>query len=174
MAKANVTLSGLGSPPPTEPPKREPIPVGQYLAMIVGVKDGFTNSTPPLDKVTVEYQILHAVLADGKTDEKHKGRRLWQDYIYKHDPSVDDNFNAQRLYDLKMMLLATETPHDETGFDTDDIGKKNNMVYVWVTHRNKTVDDGVDSDGKKKTRTMTFTNVQKIDTAKAVDAESLV
>jgi hypothetical protein len=179
MAKIVATMPDVGNPS-SEPPRREPVPPGDYAVMLVSVKDGFKEGvTPPIATVTLEFQILHQILADASIDDKLKGRRVWQQYVCAEDPNVDSGINALRGYELKQMIAATRTPHEILGqnsisFDSDDIMKNAPTLKITVVNKTKTFDDGVEMDGKKKTKERTFSNVQRIDTAETPDADALV
>jgi hypothetical protein len=90
----------------------------------VGVASGRSG---PLNKVTVQYIVFPCNEPPGL------GREVEQDYILDYDASDTRDVNARRGYSLKMMLLASKAPHDEKGFDPDDIGKSSELVDVWIT-----------------------------------------
>jgi hypothetical protein len=145
----------------TKPPKREPIKPGVYIAIIQAAPMGVTKGSPPLAKMSVEFQILHAA---EKGDTSEAGRRVFQDYILEKDPSKTD-LNAQRRWELRMLLDATGVPYTDNGFNTDHLVTK--TVKITVRHRNGTQ---VDEDGKLPV----FTNVVKVDTADDIKDEDLV
>jgi hypothetical protein len=165
MAKVKVAHKGLGSDDAKDAPKREPVAPGQYAAQTMGAVFGPTRHSPPLEKVSVEFQILYGIGADGdEHDETFQGRRVYQDYILEPDPSMPD-LNDQRRFELRQLLDATAAPFDDDGFDTDDLINK--TVHITIKHRKgKQPDD----DGHYPV----FTNVTKVDTAEKVEADDLV
>jgi hypothetical protein len=143
-----------------KPPKREPVAPGVYIATIMAAPLGVTKGAPPLTKMSVEFQILHSE----KNDQAEAGRRVFQDYILEKDPTKTD-LNAQRRWELRMLLDAAAVPYTDGGFNSDHLLTK--TVKITVRHRNGTQ---VDEDGKLPV----FTNVVKVDLAEDVDPDSLV
>jgi len=145
----------------TKPPKREPVPPGVYVALIMAAPLGVTKGTPPLDKVMVEFQILHG---ESASETAQAGRRVYQDYILEKDPAKPD-LNAQRRWELRMLLDAAAVAYTDDGFNTDHL--MNKTVKITVRHRNGTQPD---EDGKLPV----FTNVVKVDTTEVIRDEDLV
>lgn len=168
MAKVKVThKQKLTSDEAAKPPARELPDPGQYLSGIKGTNLGIVKgSAPPIRKLTVEFELKHQVLDDARTDEKWKGKRVWQDYILEDDPS-QPALNPQRLYELRMLLDATETAYDDDGFDPDDLKAKECMIWIKVKQASQ-------KQGQKIEDVPFFTNVHKVDTAKKIDADSLL
>jgi hypothetical protein len=110
--------------------------------------------------MSVEFQILH----NDKKEETEAGRRVFQDYILEKDPAKPD-LNAQRRWELRMLLDAAGVPYTDEGFNTDHLLTK--TVKITVRHRNGTQ---VDEDGKLPV----FTNVVKVDTTEEIKDEDLV
>ena len=164
MAKVKVTHPGMTSKEAKTAPKREPIPPGKYAALIMNVNQGSTNHQTPLSKVSVEYQILHAMSEEGQHDETHRGRRVYQDYILEHDPSMPD-LSEQRRWELVMLLDACNADYDDDGFDPDHLKEKS--VHITVRHREG---NKVDDEGNKRI----FSNVVKVDTAEEVSEDDIV
>jgi len=165
MAKVKVTHPNLTSEEAKEAPKREPIPPGRYHALIMNVTEGSTNHKTPLAKISVEYQILFGCGEDGQQhDETYMGRRVYQDYILEHDPSMQD-LSDQRRWELVMLLDATGVDYGDDGFDTDEMKEK--TVVITVRHREGSK---VDEDGNKRI----FSNVTKVDSATAPGDDEIV
>lgn len=164
MARVAVTHPKLTGEDAKQAPKREPIPPGKYNAIIMNVSAGSTKHQTPLSKVSVEFQIVHQVLDDGETDDIHKSRRVYQDYILEDDPSMPD-LSEQRRYELRCLLDACDVDFDDDGFDTDDLKEK--PVIITVRHREG---NQLDDDGNKRI----FTNVVKVDSAEEITSEQLV
>lgn len=143
-----------------KPPKRPPVAAGVYVAIIMAAPLGVTKGSPPLNKISVEFQILHSE----KNDETEAGRRVFQDYILEKDPSKAD-LNAQRRWELRMLLDAAAVAYTDDGFNTDHLLTK--VVKITVRHRNGTQ---VDEDGKLPV----FSNVVKVDTTEEIRDEDLV
>lgn len=148
------------------PPKREPVEQGDYHAVIGSVKPGVTNFEPALEKITIEYKILH----DDKNDTKRQGRSVWQDYITEPDP--DEHKAKRSAYEIRRLFEATGTPFTvdpETKlstFNTDHLINK--PVKITVRHR---LGNKIDpSTGQFPV----FHNVVKVDTVEDVDDEDLV
>lgn len=144
----------------TKPPKRDPVAPGVYIALIQAAPMGVTKGSPPLSKMSVEFQLLH----NDKNDTAEAGRRVFQDYILEKDPTKTD-LNAQRRWELRMLLDAAGVPYTDDGFNTDHLLTK--TVKITVRHRNGTQ---VDEDGKLPV----FTNVVKVDTTEEIKDEDLV
>jgi len=143
-----------------KPPKREPVAPGVYVALIMAAPVGVTKGAPPLNKMSVEFQVLH----DEKNNAHEAGRRVFQDYILEKDPAKTD-LNAQRRWELRMLLDACGVAYTDDGFNTDHLLTK--TVKITVRHRNGTQ---VDEDGKLPV----FTNVVKVDTTEEIKDEDLV
>jgi len=143
-----------------KPPKREPVPPGVYIATIMAAPMGVTKGSPPLNKISVEFQILH----DDKNVATEAGRRVFQDYILEKDPAKTD-LNAQRRWELRMLLDAAGVVYTDDGFNTDHLMTK--TVKITVRNRNGTQQD---EDGKYPV----FTNVVKVDTTEEIRDEDLV
>lgn len=165
MAKVKVTHPKLTSDDAKEAPKREPIPPGRYCAMIMKAAEGSTKHTTPLSKISVEFQILYGLGEDGQGhDETHLGRRVYQDYILEHDPTMED-LSEQRRWELVMLLDGAGVDYDDDGFDPDHLKEK--TVIITVRHREGTK---TDDDGNKRI----FSNVTKVDSTEAVSADDIV
>lgn len=143
-----------------KPPRRDPVAPGAYIAVIMGAPMGVTKGAPPLNKVMVEFQILH----NEKMETAEQGRRVFQDYILEPDPGKPD-LNAQRRWELRMLLDAAGVVYTDDGFNTDHLLTK--TVKITVRHRNGTQKD---EDG----RLPVFTNVVKVDTTEEIKDEELV
>lgn len=143
-----------------KPPKRDPVAPGVYVAIIMAAPMGVTKGAPPLSKMSVEFQILH----NDKNDALEQGRRVFQDYILEKDPATAD-LNAQRRWELRMLLDAAGVAYTDDGFNTDHLLTK--TVKITVRHRNG---KQVDEEGKLPV----FTNVVKVDTAEEISDEDLV
>lgn len=144
-----------------KPPRREPVPAGTYIALIVAAPLGITRGTPPLQKLAVEFQILHETETN---DEAQAGRRVYQDFILEKDPSKPD-LNLQRRWELRMLLDATAVSYTDAGFNSDHLVTR--AVKITVFNRNGTK---VDEDG----HVPVFTNVKRIDSAEEVSPDDLV
>jgi hypothetical protein len=164
MPEVKVTHSALTSDDARKAPKREPIPPGTYQAIIVSAPAGATRHTPPLAKVSVEFQILFAIAEDKSHDETHQGRRVYQDYILEPEAAKPD-MNEIRRYELRMLLDAAEVEYTDAGFNTDHLVNKNAIITVKHRKGRQADDDG---------NYPIFTNVVKVDTATPVDADALV
>jgi hypothetical protein len=143
-----------------KPPKRDPVAPGVYISLIMAAPMGVTKGAPPLNKMSVEFQILHT----DKNDPLEAGRRVFQDYILEKDPAKPD-LTAQRRWELRMLLDACGVAYTDDGFNTDHLLTK--TVKITVRHRNGTQ---VDEDGKLPV----FTNVVKVDTTEEIKDEDLV
>lgn len=165
MAKVKVSHPNITSEEAKEAPKREPVPPGKYHVLIMNVNQGSTKHSTPLSKISVEFQILFGLGEDGqKHDEEHAGRRVYQDFILEHDPSMPD-LSEQRRWELVMLLDACNVEYDDDGFDTDHLKEK--AVIITVRHREGSK---TDDDGNKRI----FTNVVKVDSSEPVDEEDIV
>jgi hypothetical protein len=166
VPEVKVTHRDLKSDDAKTAPKRTPVPPGIYHALIMSASLKMTKGSPPLQKLSVEFQLLFGVGEEGSTehDETHQGRRVYQDYILEDDERWPD-ISAQRRYELRQLLDATEIAFTDTGFNSDHLINKN--VVITVRHRKS---DQQDEDGNYRV----FTNVVKVDTAEAVDSADLV
>lgn len=162
MPDVRVTHDSLSSDDAATPPKREVIPVGTYVALIQDVKPGSTQGTPPLAKITVEFNILH----DENGDDKLQGRRVFQDFILEKE-SNRESLNQARRYELRQLLDATETPYTDEGFNTDHM--LNRTVVITVRHRK-----GKPRNAEEEKDPPIFTNVTKIDTAEEVTDDDIL
>lgn len=165
MAKVKITHPSITNEDATQAPKREPVPEGKYAALIMSANLGATQGTPPLGKVVVEFQVLFGITEENAHDETYQGRRVYQDYILEHDPSMPD-LSATRRYELRMLLDACDVKYDDEGFDTDELTTKN--VIITVRHRKGRQ---LDPDTNKFP---VFTNVVKVDTTEEVGADDIV
>jgi hypothetical protein len=165
MPEVKVTHAGLKGDDAKVAPKRTPVPEGLYHAIIMSASLRTTKGSPPLQKVSVEFQILFGVDEGSEAhDETQQGRRVYQDYILEADERWPD-ISDQRRYELRQLLDATEIPFTDDGFNTDHLINKS--VKVTVRHRKGSE---ADSDGNLPI----FTNVVKVDTAETVSADDLV
>lgn len=144
----------------TKPPKRDPVSPGVYVAIIMAAPLGVTKGAPPLNKMSVEFQILH----NDKNETHEAGRRVFQDYILEKDAAKSD-LNAQRRWELRMLLDAAGAPYTDAGFNSDHLLTK--TVKITVRHRNGTQRD-------EEGLLPVFTNVVKVDTAEEIKDEDLV
>jgi hypothetical protein len=163
MPEVKVTHNKLTDPDAAnKPPRRPPIVEGDYIAVIMAAPLGVTKGTPPLNKVSVEFQILHT--ADERKDTSESGRRVFQDYVLEPDAAKPD-LSAQRRWELRMLLDSAKVPYTDDGFNTDHLVTK--TVKITVIHKKG---DKVDDDGKP----LMFTNIKKVDTAEEISDEDLV
>jgi len=188
MAKVVVKMPATMAGSTPAAPERERVPDGEYMALVAKVTEGFTQGSPPIEKIQVEYQIMWRILENNAKDESCEGRRIWQNYIYGLDTSVDQNIVNLRMYELKMLLLATATAFEEvpvtdeagkeTGlvalsFDTDHIvaqpGKEQPTVRIVVANKTSKRKDATGQE-----TTSTFTNVTKVDVAQDATDDQLV
>lgn len=148
----------------TKPPKRDPVPEGDYAAIIMKAPLKATNHKPPLAKVVVEFQLIYAINEDGTKDETIKGRRVFQDFILEPAETMPD-MSATWLYELRMLLDATNVEFTDEGFDSDHLVSKS----VRITVKNRPGDP--DDDGFPRV----FSNVKKIDSLEgSADDDDLV
>jgi hypothetical protein len=164
VPEVNVTHESLSGSDATTAPKREPVPPGLYKALIMSCPLGTTRGTPPLQKISAEFQLLHQVMEDEKIDDSVSGRRVYQDFILEKDPSYP-SLDSTRRYELRMLLDATGTPFTDKGFNTDHVVNK--TVMITVRHRTGRQPD-------EHGNLPVFSNVVKIDTAEKVNEEDLV
>lgn len=165
MPDVKVTHDSLKDPTAKDPPPRDPVAPGTYVALITSAVLGVTKGVPLLQKVTVQFQLLHMEKEDGTSDDTYQGRVVYQDYILEKDPSAHKERNQQRRYELVQLLDATNTPYNDDGFNTDHLANKN--VKILVKHRAGTK---ADAEGKIPI----FANVAKVDTTEAAAAGELV
>ena len=135
------------------PPPKQVIPSGVYHAAIMQVVAGLTKTTPPLNKITVEYQILFR--ADDKNTDM-QGRRVFQDYVLEKMPT-DERLSQTWRKELTELLIATGTPYTAAGFNTDHLLTKE--VKIQIIQRAGRV-----MDPETKTFPI-FNGVKKVDTA---------
>jgi len=164
VPEVNVTHESLTGADATTAPKREPVPPGIYKAIIMSCPLGTTRGTPPLQKISAEFQLVHKVEENGKIETEVSGRRVYQDFILEKDPSYP-SLDSQRRYELRMLLDATSTPFTDKGFNTDHVVNK--AVVITVRHRTGRTPD-------ENGNLPVFSNVVKIDTAEAVNEDDLV
>lgn len=157
MPQVKVTHDSLSSDNAKEAPRREPVPPGEYVAVIAAAPLGVTKGQPPLQKLSVEFHILYGCTEP--KDTTHEGRHVYQDFILEKDPRMPD-LSQQRRRELRMMLDATGVAFSDDGFNTDHLVTK--VVKITIRHRRG---KQADADGNLPT----FTNVVKVDTAEAVD-----
>jgi hypothetical protein len=161
MARVDVKHQGLTNPESKKMPPRTPIPNGVYNSLIVNVQGGLTKTTPSLNKLTVEFQILYQ---SETHDEGFKNRRVFQDYVL--EPGANDETNLLRRAQLVQLLDATGTQYDDAGFDDDDLKNK----PCRITIRSKA--------GKEKDQmtgeTIVFSNVVMVDTAEEINKDSII
>ena len=168
MPEVRVKHKGVNSEDAKKPPpRREPVDPGCYHALIMQVAQSVTRGEPPLEKISVEYQILHR---DEDNDQTHAGRRVFQDYIIEPTPG-DERVSKLRRYELRQLLDATDTPYSEDPetkqgvFNTDHL--LNKTVKVWIHHR---YGKQRDENGKLPV----YDNVRKVDTAEEANDEDIV
>lgn len=164
MPEVNVTHESLSGQDATTAPKREPVEPGLYKALVMSCPLGTTRGTPPLQKISAEFQLIHKVEEEGKIDDACSGRRVYQDFILEKDPSFP-SLDSQRRYELRMLIDATGTPFTDKGFNTDHVVNK--TVLITVRHRTGRQPD-------ENGNLPVFTNVVKIDTAEVVNEDDLV
>lgn len=157
MPQVKVTHDSLSSDNAKEAPRREPVPPGEYVAVIAAAPLGVTKGQPPLQKLSVEFHILYGCTEP--KDTTHEGRHVYQDFILEKDPRMPD-LSQQRRRELRMMLDATGVAFSDDGFNTDHLVTK--VVRITIRHRRGKQPD---ADGNLPT----FTNVVKVDTAETVD-----
>lgn len=170
MARVTIKHEGIKDDDATVPPKRDPVPEGNYNALIVAAHQSATSSSPPLAKVAVQFQIVSRLADEGQEApppdaEKDAGRRVFQDYIIEPDPTMPQ-MNDQRKYELRCLLDAAKVDFDDTGFDTDDL--LNKPVKIKVRHRRGTK---VDPDTNELP---IFTNVRKVESLEEISSDDLV
>jgi hypothetical protein len=166
MPEVKVTHDSLKDPTAKEPPPRDPVAPGNYVALITSAVQGVTKGTPILTKVTVQYQLMHMELEDGALDDTYQGRVVYQDYILEKDPKSNPEMNQRRRYELVQLLEATNTPYTDDGFNTDHLANK--TVRVLIRHRPGKQIDPVTN------MIPVFANVVKVDTTEAAAAGDLV
>jgi len=163
MPEVRVTHDHItGEEAAAKPPKKEPVKPGTYVAVIMAAPTGVTKGPPVLNKLAVEFQILHA--DDETKSVLFAGRRVYQDYILEKDPSKPD-LSTQRRWELRMLLDAANVAYTDQGFNTDHLVTK--TVKITVRQRTGTQ---ADEEGKFPV----FSNVVKVDTAEKVDESELV
>jgi len=157
MPQVKVTHDALTGEDAKQAPRREPVPPGDYVAVIANAPLGVTKGQPPLQKISIEYHILYACTEP--KDTTHEGRHVYQDYILEKDPRTPD-LTQQRRRELRMLLEATGISFSDDGFNTDHLVTK--VVKISIKHRKGKQPD---EDGNLPT----FTNVVRVDTAETVD-----
>lgn len=155
-----------------KPPPREPIPQGDFSALIVSVSTGLTQTKPPLEKFTVEYRLLKWLNKEDATEqEQFSGRRVYQDYVYEPSPT-NDEMTKREAFRIRQLLDATGVQYTEQppesgqfAFNSDHILNKSVKIRV-SQQRGKTPDDeGVFP---------IYNRVNRVDTMEEVAAEDLV
>lgn len=164
MPEVKITHPGITSDDAKTAPRRELVSPGDYHAVIVSTPDGATRHSPPLRKISVEFQILFAIAEDGSQSDLHQGRRVYQDYILEPSGSMPD-MNEVWRHELRQLLDAAECEYTEEGFNTDHLINKNCIITVKHRKGNKQDDEG---------NFPIFTNVVKVNTATPIDANDLV
>lgn len=168
MPVVKVTHPDITDEDAKKPPKRDPVPEGDYAAIIMKAPAGATKasekSPTPLAKIAVEFQILYAIAKDGSTDDALKGRRVFQDFVLEPDETMPD-LSKRRAYELVMLLDATSVAYTKTEFNSDHLISKS--VKITVKHREG---DKKDDEGDFPI----FTNVTRIDTLASADSDDLV
>lgn len=164
MAKVTIKHDGIKDPDAKIPPKRTPVPAGQYAAIIASVRSGATKKH--LAKITVEYHLLYGITETEPHDETHKGRRVWQDYVLEPDDSYPD-ISQRRRFELRQLLDECDVEIDDDGaFDTDHLDQK--PIVITVRHRPGTEKDPDTGEYQ------VFTNVVRVASPEQVDADDLV
>lgn len=171
MAKVTVRHPGMGSREAGTPPKRDPVPEGKYAALIMAASvDTANRFVPPVQKIRVEFQLLHRILDDGKVDETGSGRRVFQDFLLAPANDYPD-LDQLRRFELVQLLDACHIPRDADGafeIETNDMLQK--TVFVHVKNRN-----GKEKDRDPDTGQLpVFSNVTRIESAEVVEAEELI
>lgn len=161
MPQVKVTHDALTTDAAKEAPRRDPVPPGEYIAVIAAAPLGTTKTSPPLQKISVEYHILYA--AAEERDTTHEGRHVYQDYILERDDRARD-LSQQRRRELRMLLDATGIAFDDAGFNTDHLVTK--VVKITVKHRRGR---NPDEDGNYPI----FSNVVKVDTGETIETDDL-
>lgn len=165
MPRVKVTHKNLTDEEAKKAPKRTPLPVGPYHAVIQGASPGTTNHKTPLNKVSVEFQVVAKIEEDDTIVEKpYQGRRVYQDYITEHSDDMPDISEIWR-YELVSLLDAAQVDYDDEGFDTDDLLQK--PVIVHIKHR---TGDKEDDNGDP----IIFMNVKKVESPEKVDEDELI
>ena len=160
MAKIAVKHAGMTDPDAKKIPPRTPIAPGVYQAAIVNVQTGLTKTTPSLQKLTVEFQVLYN--AETK-DEGFKNRRVYQDYVL--EPGSNEEANHLQRARLVQLLDAAKVPYDATGFDDEDL--KSKAVKITVRTRQGTQQQ---QDGTYPV----FANVAMVDAPDDVNPDDLL
>lgn len=162
--KVRVTHQNFASDETKVAPKREPVPPGTYVAMIMAAPLGVTRGTPVLQKLSVEFQIMHS--AENAADQAQQGRRVFQDYILEHDAANVD-LSRQRAYELRMLLEGAGVPFDDEGFDPSQLVAK--VVKITVRHRL-----GRPDPQNPTAAVPVFSNVTKVDTNETINEADLI
>lgn len=164
MAKVTIKHDGINDPDAKIPPKRTPVPAGQYAAIIASVKSGATKKH--LAKITVEYQLLYGITEADPHSEIHKGRRVWQDYVLEPDDDYPD-ISQRRRFELRQLLDECDVTIDDDGsFDTDHLDQK--PVVITVRHR-----PGSEKDPDTG-EVPVFTNVVRVESSEQVAEDDLI
>jgi hypothetical protein len=153
MPEVAIKHPAMDSEDAKKAPKREPVDPGEYAAVIVNAPLGVTRGVPPLQKISVNFQLIHKINEDGSIEAKWAGRRVFQDYILEPDPS-NSFLDEQRRYELRMLLDASGIVYTPTSFNNEHLDNK--PVRIVVRHR---TGKEKDEDGKL----MVFSNVVKVD-----------
>lgn len=154
MPEMKVSHADITSDDATKaPPPKEVIPSGVYHAAIMQALPGLTKTTPPLSKMSVEYQILFR--AEDK-DQTMQGRRVYQDYVLEKMPT-DERMSQLWRKELVELLIATGTPYTAAGFNSDHLLTKE--VKIQVIQRSGRVKD------PETNAFPIFNGVKKVDTA---------
>lgn len=165
MPVVKVTHKALTSDDAKTAPKRTPVPPGVYHAVIMSAAHKLTRGSPPLQKVSVEFQILFGVEEDGSGhDETSTSRRVWQDYICEDDERYPE-ISETRQHELRQLLDSAGCPFTDTEFNSDHLLNKNVMVTV----RHKKGSEA-DADGNYPI----YSNVVKVDSVEKVSEGDLV
>ena len=148
----------------TKPPPRQPLPSGNYDALIANSVIGLTKKTG-LDKLTIEYRIVKTT----EGDAAFGGRRVYQDYVLQR--GTDEEMNAREAFRIRQLLDATgityTTATDGGGFEFNSDQMHNKAVRITVTQRPGTQPnpDGV---------IPIFNNVDRVDMAGQLDADAVI
>lgn len=144
-----------------KPPKKPPVAIGTYKAVIASAPLGVTKGTP-LQKLAVEFQI---VCSAENGDMTETGRRVYQDYVLEPDPAKPD-WDDQRRFELRSLLDASGIKYSEGAFNNDHL--VGCTVLISVIHRlGKEVDPDTQTFPK-------FANISKVDTAETINPDELV
>lgn len=165
MPEVKVSHPTISGDDAKKRPRREPVPDGQYAAIIMGAPLGGTSTSPPLQKLSIEFQVLYAINEDKSHDDTYKGRRVYQDYILEHD-AANQEWSEKRRWQLRMLLDASEIPFTDSGFNSDHLVNKTVLITVYTkAGKERDADTG---------EIIQFTNIKRVDSLTQIaDSEIL-